>query len=76
MHRKADEGGIPGRMSTEENAARSVPGRREPWKDLGDTALDRLTASLAGERVPQPPEDAAAVLLHRDLGPGLVAELG
>jgi hypothetical protein len=22
MHRKADEGGIPGRMSTEENAAR------------------------------------------------------
>jgi hypothetical protein len=27
--RKADEGGIPGRMSTEENAARCVPGRRE-----------------------------------------------
>jgi hypothetical protein len=29
VHRKADEGGIPGRMSTEENAARCVPGRRE-----------------------------------------------
>jgi hypothetical protein len=27
--RKADEGGIPGRMSTEENAARCVPGRRK-----------------------------------------------
>jgi hypothetical protein len=30
VHRKADERGIPGRMSTEENAARCVPGRREP----------------------------------------------
>jgi hypothetical protein len=30
VHRKADEGGIPGRMSTEENAARCVHGRREP----------------------------------------------
>jgi hypothetical protein len=29
VHRKADEGGIPGRMSTEENAARCVPGRRQ-----------------------------------------------
>jgi hypothetical protein len=29
-HRKADEGGIPGRMPTEENAARCVAGRREP----------------------------------------------
>jgi hypothetical protein len=29
VHRKADEGGIPGRMSTEENAARCVLGRRE-----------------------------------------------
>jgi hypothetical protein len=28
VHRKADEG-ISGRMSTEENAARCVPGRRE-----------------------------------------------
>jgi hypothetical protein len=28
--RKADEGGIPGRMSTVENAARCVPGLREP----------------------------------------------
>ena len=36
----------------------------------------RRLASLAGERVPQPPEDAAAVLLNGDLGPGLVAELG
>jgi hypothetical protein len=27
--RKADEGGIPGRMSTEESAARCVPERRE-----------------------------------------------
>ena len=26
---QADEGGIPGRMSTEENAARVRPGRRE-----------------------------------------------
>ena len=25
----ADEGGIPGRISTEENVARCVPGRRE-----------------------------------------------
>jgi hypothetical protein len=30
VHRKAEEGGIRGRMSTEENAARCVPGRREP----------------------------------------------
>jgi hypothetical protein len=30
VHRKADEGGIPGCMSTEENAARCVHGRREP----------------------------------------------
>jgi hypothetical protein len=30
VDRKADEGGIPGRMPTEENAARCVPGRREP----------------------------------------------
>jgi hypothetical protein len=30
VHRKADEGGIPGRMPTEENAARCVPGRCEP----------------------------------------------
>jgi hypothetical protein len=37
VDRKADEGGIPGRMSTEENAARCVPGRREPQRDLGDT---------------------------------------
>jgi hypothetical protein len=29
VHPKADEGGIPGRMSTEENAATCVPGRRE-----------------------------------------------
>jgi hypothetical protein len=29
VHRKADEGGIPGRIWTEENAARCVPGRRE-----------------------------------------------
>jgi hypothetical protein len=28
VHRKADEGGIPGRMPTEENAARCVPARR------------------------------------------------
>jgi hypothetical protein len=27
--RKADEGGIPGRIPTEENAARCVPGRCE-----------------------------------------------
>ena len=39
VHRKADEGGIPGRMSTEENAARCVPGRREAQRDLGSTAL-------------------------------------
>jgi len=30
VHRKADEGGIPGRMLTEENAARCVQGRLEP----------------------------------------------
>ena len=39
VHRKADEGGIPGRMSTEENAARCVPGRREAQRDSGSTAL-------------------------------------
>lgn len=33
-------------------------------------------ASLASERVPQPPEDTAAVLLHGDLWPGLLPELG
>ena len=39
VHRKADEGGIPSRMPIEENAARYVPGRREPQRDLGDTTL-------------------------------------
>jgi hypothetical protein len=39
VHRKADEGGIPGRMSTEENAARCVPGRREASRDFPSRAL-------------------------------------
>ena len=39
VHRKADEEGIPGRISTEENAARCVPGRRETSRDLGNAAL-------------------------------------
>jgi uncharacterized protein (DUF2237 family) len=39
VHRKADEGGIPGRISTEENAARCVPGRREAVRDLANTPL-------------------------------------
>jgi hypothetical protein len=33
-------------------------------------------ASLARECVPEPPEDAATVLLHCDLGPRFIAELG
>ena len=40
MPRKADEGGIPGRISTEENAARCVPGRRQGLRDLASAALD------------------------------------
>jgi len=50
VHRKADEGGLPGRSATEENVlarsaasggqARCVPGRRETSRDLGDTTLD------------------------------------
>src|SRR6478672_8880763 len=35
VHRKADEGGIPGRILTEENAARCVPGRGGPRRTSG-----------------------------------------
>jgi hypothetical protein len=40
VDRKADEGGIPGRISTEENAARCVPGRRPRSRDFGFGALE------------------------------------
>ena len=40
VHRKADERGIPGRMSTEENAARCVHGRRQTLRDLRDATLE------------------------------------
>ena len=53
MHRKADEGGLPSRNATEENAARCVPGRRETSRDLGDTALvTGLDRRAPGARVP------------------------
>ena len=40
MHRKADEGGLPGRNATEENAARCVPERRPTLRDFGSGALE------------------------------------
>ena len=48
VHRKADEGGIPGRMSTEENAARCVLRRRQVVSELGDTPLDPNEVPLHG----------------------------
>jgi hypothetical protein len=47
VNRKADEGGIPGRISTEENAARCVPGRREAPTDFPSRALG-LVCGLSG----------------------------
>ena len=41
--RKADEGGIPGRIPTEENAARCVPGRRQASRDFSSRALNART---------------------------------
>ena len=44
VHRKADEEGIPGRISTEENAARCVPGRRKT-RAIGATGYYRLASA-------------------------------
>lgn len=66
-----------------------VPGKQKPRAYLRQRSSEFIqeewichgqqfgsAASLASERVPQPPEDTAAVLLHGDLWPGLLPELG
>ena len=58
------------------SAGRAVGGR-VPSRSRSRGAHPGLqAASLAGECVPEPPEDAAAVLLHSDLGPRFIAEFG
>jgi hypothetical protein len=44
VHRKADEGGMPGRMSTEENAARRRMDGGDMWRipDAGHYATKAL----------------------------------
>jgi hypothetical protein len=42
----ADEGGIPGRIPTEENAARCVSGRREASRDFSSRALGRCRGEV------------------------------
>ena len=54
VHRKADEGGIPGRMSTEENAARCVLRRRQVVSELGDTPLGPTVDSSSAVRSAAP----------------------
>ena len=62
-----------------------IPGKHESAPTLGSGSARSSSrksgsvmrdVSLAGECVPEPPEDAATVLLHRDLGPRFIAELG
>jgi hypothetical protein len=43
VDRKADEGGIPGRMPTEENAARCVPGAARTVKRPGRHGTSVMT---------------------------------
>jgi hypothetical protein len=56
-------------------SADEVGGPQSAIRSERSEQLNRA-ASLAGERVPQPPENTAAVLLHGDLRPGFVAKLG
>ena len=62
VHRKADEGAIPGRIPTEENAARCVHGRREASRDFPSRALD--VAARGSDYVAHDKEQLAAVTAH------------
>jgi len=70
MHRKADEAGIPGRMSTE-NAARRRLGGGDKWLIPGEGHLRqwrRLTSLVAGARERLEPSDVCRECPRRATG--------